>query len=92
MGVSGDCKSKKDSAQFKKYSIKSSQATSCVSCGQNSNVSGTISASIIRGMMMEAEMVSEMLGFCPQLTRLVARENLIGTTCCSRKFNQVQSL
>jgi hypothetical protein len=25
-------------------------------------------------LMMEAEMVSEKLGFCPQLTRLVARE------------------
>jgi hypothetical protein len=27
--------------------------------------------------MMEAEMASETLGFCPQLTRLVARENFI---------------
>jgi hypothetical protein len=27
--------------------------------------------------MMEAEMVSETLGFCPQLTRLVAREDFI---------------
>jgi hypothetical protein len=27
--------------------------------------------------MMEAEMVSETLGFYPQLTRLVARENFI---------------
>jgi hypothetical protein len=28
-------------------------------------------------LMMEAEMVSETLGICPQLTRLVAREDFI---------------
>jgi hypothetical protein len=28
-------------------------------------------------LMMEADMVSEMLGFYPQLTRLVAREDII---------------
>jgi hypothetical protein len=34
------------------FMIKSSRATSRVSCGQKPNVSETISASIIRGMMM----------------------------------------
>jgi hypothetical protein len=63
-------------------SLKSFQATSRVSCGQNPNVSETISASIIRGMMsschviiplmMEAVVVSETMSFCPQLTWLVA--------------------
>jgi hypothetical protein len=32
---------------------------------------------IITPLTMEAEMVSETLGFCPQLTRLVAREDFI---------------
>jgi hypothetical protein len=45
--------------------------------GNKPNVSETISASIIREMMMEAEMGSETLGFNPQLTRLVAREDFI---------------
>jgi hypothetical protein len=39
--------------------------------------SETFSASIIRGMIlliMEEEMVSKAMGFCPQLTWLVARE------------------
>jgi hypothetical protein len=31
---------------------------------------------------MEAEMVSEMLGFCPQLTQLVGREDFIEIKCC----------
>jgi hypothetical protein len=31
----------------------------------------------IKGIMMEAEMASETLGFCPQLTRLVARKDFI---------------
>jgi hypothetical protein len=39
-------------------------------CGLDKIFSGNI-----RGMMMEAEMVSKTLGFCPQLTRLVARED-----------------
>jgi hypothetical protein len=32
-------------------------------------------------LMMEAEMVSKTLGFCPQLTRLVAREDFIQIYC-----------
>jgi hypothetical protein len=46
---------------------------------KKSNVSETISASIIP-LMMEAEMVSETLGFCSQLTRLVAQEEFIEFT------------
>jgi hypothetical protein len=33
-------------------------------------------------LMMEAEMVSETLGFYPQLTRLVAREDFINIPHC----------
>jgi hypothetical protein len=63
--------------------IQSSRATSRVSCGQKPNVSETISASIISiPLMMEAEMVSETLGFCPQLTQLVAREDFIEFIRC----------
>jgi hypothetical protein len=54
------------------------QATNHVTCGLKPNVSETISAYIIRGkvkdatpLMMEAEMVSEILVFIPQLTQLV---------------------
>jgi hypothetical protein len=57
--------------------IKSSQATSHVSSGQKPNVSETFSTSIIRGMMMETEVVSKMLGLCPELTWLVAQEDFI---------------
>jgi hypothetical protein len=45
-------------------SIKSSWATSRVNSGQKPNVS-------------EAEMVSKTLDLCPELTRLVAREDFI---------------
>jgi hypothetical protein len=59
--------------------VKSSRTTSRVNCDQKPNVSETItpiSGGIIP-LIMEAEMVSETLGFCPQLTRLIAREDFI---------------
>jgi hypothetical protein len=51
--------------------------------GINEEILSFITVSIIRGiipLMMEAEMVSETLGFYPQLIWLVAREYFIRIT------------
>jgi hypothetical protein len=54
---------------------------------QGNNVMGDRCVTFIISLMMEAAKVSETLGSCPELTRLVARENFIDF--CHRENFQV---